>query len=173
MSGPLRVLVSVGTDHHRFDRLMDWVQEWVDRAPDGVTVVVQHGSSRAPTGVDARVLVTQAELRTLMVASHVIVLQGGPGGIIDSLVSGRRPIVVPRLVALDEVVDDHQVAFARHLARLGQVEIAEDAATLHAALDLCVEDVTRLVVEPYVPRSAETATRVSVLVERLVDGRDR
>jgi len=171
VSEVLRVLVSVGTDHHRFDRLMDWVEQWADRAPDGVSVVVQHGSSRAPAGVDARTLVTQAELRALMGDAHVVVLQGGPGGIIDSLVSGRRPVVVPRLVALDEVVDDHQVAFARHLAGIGQVELAEDAATLHAILDECVAEPSRLVIEPYVPRSDETAARVSTHVADLLASR--
>lgn len=168
MSRPLRVLVSVGTDHHRFDRLMDWVETWVARAPEGTSVVVQHGSSRAPAGVDARVLVTQAELRTLMTEADVVVLQGGPGGIIDSLVSGRRPVAVPRLAALDEVVDDHQVAFCRHLARIGQIEIAEDAASLHEALDRCLADPGRLVVDGYVPRSRETAERIGSLVDELV-----
>ncbi len=171
MSAGLKVLVSVGTDHHLFDRLIGWVEEWVARAPEGTSVVVQHGSSRAPAGVDARVLVSQAELRALMLDADVVVLQGGPGGIIDSLVSGRRPIVVPRLASLDEVVDDHQVAFCRHLARLGQIEIAEDAASLHAALDRCLEDPTRLVIEPYVPRSAETAARVGSLVDGLLSRR--
>jgi UDP-N-acetylglucosamine transferase subunit ALG13 len=162
------VLVSVGTDHHRFDRLMDWVETWVARAPEGTSVVVQHGSSRAPAGVDARVLVTQAELRTLMAEADVVVLQGGPGGIIDSLVSGRRPVAVPRLAALDEVVDDHQVAFCRHLARIGQIEIAEDAASLLEALDRCLADPGRLVVDGYVPRSRETAERIGSLVDELV-----
>lgn len=171
MSTGLRVLVSVGTDHHLFDRLMGWVEEWVARAPEGTSVVVQHGSSRAPAGVDARVLVTQAELRELMAAAHVVVLQGGPGGIIDSLVSGRRPIAVPRLAALDEVVDDHQVAFCRHLARIGQIEIAEDAAALHAALDRSLADHGRLTIDPYVPRSAETAARVGSLVDDLLRSR--
>lgn len=171
MSTGLQVLVSVGTDHHLFDRLMGWVEEWVARAPEGTSVVVQHGSSRAPAGVDARVLVTQAELRELMAAAHVVVLQGGPGGIIDSLVSGRRPIAVPRLAALDEVVDDHQVAFCRHLARIGQIEIAEDAAALHAALDRSLADHDRLIIDPYVPRSAETAARVGSLVDDLLRSR--
>jgi UDP-N-acetylglucosamine transferase subunit ALG13 len=171
VSAGLSVLVSVGTDHHRFDRLMGWVEEWVARAPQGTNVVVQHGSSRAPTGVDARVLVSQAELRELMAAADVVVLQGGPGGIIDSLVSGRRPIAVPRLASLDEVVDDHQVAFCRHLARIGQIEIAEDAETLHHALDLCLADHDRLVIDPYVPRSAETAERVGSLVEEMLRSR--
>lgn len=171
MSAGLRVLVSVGTDHHRFDRLMGWVEEWVARAPDGTSVVVQHGSSRVPAGVDARVLVSQNELRELMREAHVVVLQGGPGGIIDALVSGRRPIAVPRLASLEEVVDDHQVAFCRHLARIGQVEIAEDAASLHDALDLCLADHDRLVIEPYVTRSAETAARVGSLVDEMLRSR--
>ena len=46
MSAGLKVLVSVGTDHHVFDRLMGWVEEWVAQAPEGTSVVVQHGSSR-------------------------------------------------------------------------------------------------------------------------------
>ena len=132
-------------------------------------MVVQHGTSRVPVGAQARDLVSQAELRDLMSDSDVVVLQGGPGGIIDSLVCGRRPIVVPRRSDLGEHVDDHQVAFARHMAQLGEVVLAEHSSELVAQLEAALIDPERLRVPPYVPQSAVTAARVSALVDDLLN----
>ncbi len=38
-----RVLVTVGTDHHRFDRLIGWVDRWAAAHPEA-RVLVQHGT---------------------------------------------------------------------------------------------------------------------------------
>lgn len=44
------VLVTVGTDYHRFDRLIEWVDRWYAETGRGrVRCVVQHGASRAPS----------------------------------------------------------------------------------------------------------------------------
>ncbi len=42
------VLVVVGTDHHRFDRLVDWLDDWAERQTEPTRVVFQHGSARPP-----------------------------------------------------------------------------------------------------------------------------
>ena len=59
-------------------------------------------------------------------------------GILEARKSGHVPIVVPRLRSLGEVVDDHQVAFCRHLAESGDVLLAEDEVTLSDILDRVV-----------------------------------
>ncbi|HET7902770.1 MAG TPA: glycosyltransferase [Candidatus Nanopelagicales bacterium] len=168
MSSPVRVVVSVGTDHHPFDRLMGWLETWYAAQGDGVTLFVQHGSSRLPGTADGAVLMPREELRARMGEADVVVLQAGPGGIIDALVMGRRPIVVPRLPELGEIVDGHQVAFARHLAEQDQIDVAEDEPGLARLLDESVASPGSRVRERYVVRSAETARRIGDIVEQLV-----
>jgi UDP-N-acetylglucosamine transferase subunit ALG13 len=126
------VVVSVGTDHHPFDRLVDWMETW-DGA-DRAEVRMQHGSSRPMRGATNRELLPPDDLVAWMTQASAVVLQGGPGGIWDSLRAGVTPIVVPRVRRLGEAVDDHQVAFAARLEARGLVRIAHSADELVALL---------------------------------------
>ena len=132
-------VVTVGTDHHRFDRLMRWLEEWRDDRPDAFRWVVQHGASRPMTGAEGFAIRPRDEVLELLRQAAVVVTQGGPGGIMDARESGRLPIVVPRLAKLDEVVDDHQVSFTDQLAGRGLVVAAHTREQLHAALDRALE----------------------------------
>lgn len=168
-SAPVRALVTVGTDHHRFDRLMDWLDSWNQAHPGAVEWTVQHGSSRSLAGVEGFAMTSRPELLELLAAHRVVVTQGGPGGIMDSRASGVLPIVVPRLARFDEVVDDHQVTFCHHLARRSMIVLAETEAELHAALDrACADpDAFRCVGEAGVV--AESVARFGALVADLVE----
>lgn len=158
MSG-IDVVVSVGTDHHPFDRLVRTVADWVRARTDIGRVVVQHGSSR-PSGIgEDHVLLDREKLLMLYRTSDVIVTQVGPGTIADVNSVGRRPIVVPRDPRLGEVVDDHQYAFGRLMDELRYVRLAETADQLTTLLDTAAEDVelTRLTVTPPDPTGATSA----------------
>jgi len=169
--GPL-LLVTVGTDHHPFDRLVRWVDGWLDspggRAP-GLRCLLQTGTSAAPAGESGAVrwqaYLEFEALQTAMRDAAAVVCHGGPGTILGARHMGAVPIVVPRQHRLGEHVDDHQVAFSRRLAAEGSVFLAESEADLHGLLD-------RVVAEPAAFRApAEhrgTATAVRAF-ERLVD----
>ncbi len=161
-------VVTVGTDHHRFDRLMDWLESWDARNPEAVRWTVQHGSSRPMRGAHGFAMLPQAELLELLGTADLVVTQGGPGGIMDSRQAGTLPIVVPRLARLHEVVDDHQVAFARQLARNGLLVLAESEAELHVALDRAVADPAGLVAGPTGSDVAQTVARFGEAVSQLL-----
>ena len=80
----------------------------------------------------------------------------------------QRPVVVPRVHDLGEHVDNHQVAFARHMAAQDQIDVAEDEAALVALLDAACQAPGSRRIEPYVVQSSETAACVGALVEDLV-----
>ena len=168
MTRVLAGVVTLGTDHHRFDRLMDWLERWNTSHPGAVRWVAQHGSTRPLAGADGFAMKPRAELLELLLAADVVVTQGGPGGIMDSRECGTVPIVVPRLARLDEVVDDHQVAFTRQLAGRGLVVAAESEAELHAALDRAVSDPASLVVGPGASDVSQTVARFGAAVAELL-----
>ena len=168
---PLSGVVTVGTDHHRFDRLMDWLERWNAAHPGAVQWIAQHGYSRPLAGADGFVMKPREELLELLRAADVVVTQGGPGGIMDSRACGTVPIVVPRLARLDEVVDDHQVAFVRQLAGRGSVVAAESEAELHAALDRAVGDPASLVVGASTSDVSQTVARFDAAVAQLLASR--
>jgi len=166
--GELTGVVTVGTDHHRFDRLMDWLEHWNASRPGAVRWIVQHGSSRPLDGAENLDLLPRDGLLDLLRGADLVLTQGGPGGIMDSRACGTVPIVVPRLARLQEVVDDHQVAFARQLARGGLVVVAESEADLHAALDRAVADPDALAVGESTSDVSQTVARFAEAVGQLL-----
>lgn len=127
------VLVLVGTDHHPFDRLVDWADDCARRDP-GSRWVVQHGSSRAPTYAEAHAFLPHDDLVALLADADAVVCHGGPGTIMDARGLGHVPVCVPRDPALGEHVDGHQQRFATLVDRAGVVVRADDAAALDAAV---------------------------------------
>lgn len=170
VSGERRVrgVVTVGTDHHRFDRLMDWLDEWNRVNSSAVEWTVQHGSSRPLAGIEGYTLKPRTELLADLRQADLVVTQGGPGGIMDSRACGVRPIVVPRLAHLNEVVDDHQVAFARKLAGNGLIELAQSEPELHAILDRAVRAPQQFAVSDGASDVAQTVARFQAVVDALV-----
>jgi len=117
------VVVSVGTDHHPFERLVQWADQWAALHPDCPTFV-QSGSSEQPRNVHSAEIVGHGELLRLFSSSLVVVSHGGPSTVMDARASGRLPIVVPRDPARGEHVDGHQMRFGDHLELHGLARLA-------------------------------------------------
>lgn len=170
MSDRTRVLVTVGTDHHRFDRLIGWIDRWAADHPE-VELVVQHGTATAPTHGRSMVMLGYDELVAEMAAADVVVAQGGPATIMDARSVGRRPIVVPRRAQFDEVVDDHQVAFTDWMAAKGLVWAAHDEDAVVEQLDAAIADPSRATMPPDRGASAATIDAFASVVDPLIDAR--
>jgi UDP-N-acetylglucosamine transferase subunit ALG13 len=165
-----RVLVTVGTDHHRFDRLIGWVDRWAADHPDA-DLLVQHGTADPPSHGTAVVMLGYDELVAEMAAADVVIAQGGPATIMDARSVGQRPIVVPRLGRFDEVVDDHQVAFTDWMASKDLVWLASDEADLRALVDAALADPSRVKIPPERGASASTIEAFRAVVDPLTDRR--
>ncbi len=161
----LRIFVTLGTDHHPFDRLVGWVDSWAQAHPQH-EVLVQHGQTSPPRTAGAQAFFSHPELLDAMRSADLVVCQGGPGSIVDSLAAGRRPVVVPRLARLGEVVDDHQVAFCRHMEVAGRALLAMDRTTLHDHLGGAVEDPSAYL---YAPAGEDPAKRTARTMGHILD----
>jgi UDP-N-acetylglucosamine transferase subunit ALG13 len=162
------VLVTVGTDHHRFDRLISWCELWAQANPERGEIVVQHGASRAPNGLSSFERAARAELSQRMEQAHVVVTHGGGGSITQCWQAGAVPIVVPRQHRLGEHVDDHQESFAVRLAEHGYVEIARTYQEFDAAIRnrLAVPRSARIGID--VTRPSETAVQIGAMIDDLI-----
>jgi UDP-N-acetylglucosamine transferase subunit ALG13 len=169
------LLVTVGTDHHPFDRLVRWVDAWLAGGPRELRCLMQTGTSTPPTGpAEWQAYLEFDALQAAMRDAAAVVCHGGPGTILGARHMGAVPIVVPRQHRLGEHVDDHQVTFSRRLAAEGgEVHLAETEADLHRLLD-------RVTAEPAGFRAGQEdrATTAAVrefgrLVDGLVGGRPR
>lgn len=168
-----QVVVTVGTDHHPFDRLVGWIEAWSARRAD-VTTLLQRGESRSPTGLDPSgglrsvVMVPYDEMVSAMAGADAVVAQGGPAAIMDARSVGRRPIVVPRRGSLGEHVDDHQVAFAAWMGDRDLVTVAGSEEELAELLDRAVAEPATFHIAPDGGAVADTLRRFAEVVDPLM-----
>lgn len=157
----MRLFVSVGTDHHPFDRLVGWADKWaVDHPLDEVTV--QYGTTGEPVHAGGVRLLSRDAMGAALREADGVVISCGPGGVMDTRRAGLLPIVVPRRSDLGEHVDDHQLAFARHLSQVGLARCVESPDGFDAVLDEIRTHPERFTVEPdeAVPAGIETVGRM-------------
>jgi UDP-N-acetylglucosamine transferase subunit ALG13 len=167
---PPFVFATVGTDHHPFDRLIEWVDRWTATRQGTVDVLVQTGTAQPPGNVAWTPFLTHKQTTEALHRATAVVCHAGPGTVMSCRSIGLIPIVIPRTGRLGEHVDDHQVSFARRLAQLDQIRVAESAWQLGALLDRAVEEPAAFRAAP--PQGNGSAVRrFEELVDRLVHGR--
>jgi UDP-N-acetylglucosamine transferase subunit ALG13 len=165
------VFVTVGTDHHPFDRLVSWVDGWSERS--GVACFVQTGTSqlvaKAP-GADYLPYPTMVDAMSEAVA---VVCHGGPATIMLARQCGRVPLVVPRDPERGEHIDGHQIQFARWFAEKGQIVAVADLAELEHQLAVALADGHALRIDDDGDRNAAAVELFSTLVNELMESRGR
>ena len=141
------LVVSLGTDYHTFDRLLRWVKAYLAENPQ-VRCLVQHGHTSPVEGAD-----------------NVKLLPAGTGAI---------PLVVPRRVEFDEVVDNHQVPFVTMMEKQGGAVIVESRADLFDKLTLAFENPSLFhAAQPYVANPSIAAGQLAQGLDNLLSGRTR
>jgi UDP-N-acetylglucosamine transferase subunit ALG13 len=139
--GAARVIVTVGTDQHPFDRLITWVNDWLGQHPEQAgEFFVQSGTALVAPRCPAERFLNTDQLDALLDGARVMICHGGPASIANAWMRGQVPIVVPRLRRLGEHVDDHQLLFCVTVAELGHVRLAETPTALADLLDEAARD---------------------------------
>ncbi len=112
-----RAVVSLGTtESYGFRRMLDAAVP----ALDGVDVLWQTGvSDTSGLELDARESVPHGEMLTAVRQADVVVAHAGTGAALTALDAGLCPVLVPRLAAHGEHVDDHQLQVAAELEARG------------------------------------------------------
>ena len=134
MSAPARPVVAVllGTDCHRFDRLVRWVRQAA--VTSELEWFVQHGSTPLPPELSGQPLLDAQELDGLLSRAAVVVTHGGPGLIMESRTHGHLPVVVARDPAQREHVDQHQQRFVKRIDAAGMCTAVNSRIELEAAV---------------------------------------
>jgi UDP-N-acetylglucosamine transferase subunit ALG13 len=126
------IFVTLGTQVFQFDRLL----RALDAMPGDEPLVVQcRRAAVRPRRAEWHDYLSYEDLLARLREARVVVCHAGVGSVLTALEQGRRPVVVPRLHAFGEAVDDHQLPFARRLAAAGHVTLVEDVGGLAAALE--------------------------------------
>lgn len=112
-----RVVVTVGTQTFGFRRLVERLAALLVDAED---VVWQTGGTDVTgLGIEATPFMPAGALDEAIAAADLVISHAGIGTALAALEAGRQPILIPRLRAHGEHVDDHQLLIAAELSGRG------------------------------------------------------
>ena len=104
------ILILLGTQDNSFHRLLDKVQELIDKKVITEKVVVQAGRTKYESkDMEIYSLMPEEKLREIMEKADLVITHGGVGSIVMALKMGKKVIAVPRLSTFGEHINDHQI----------------------------------------------------------------
>jgi UDP-N-acetylglucosamine transferase subunit ALG13 len=131
------VFVTVGNAHDGSMRLLNAVEAL---AASGFfaeePVVMQSGNNPDfhPVRCQCRPFLSMDEFQQHIRDARVVICHAGAGTLSSVLRTGKTPVVIPRRVKYNEIVDDHQVELLEAFVKRGLVVAAPEVEDLPAAI---------------------------------------
>ena len=131
------IFVTVGTHEQPFNRLIQEVDHLVETGVIKEEVFIQTGYSiYEPKFCQWSRWISFDQMSKFMQKADIIITHGGPATFMSAITNGKKPIVVPRQEKFGEHVNDHQVDFARNVAkRMGTIILVEDVDKLGETIE--------------------------------------
>ena len=116
------ILVLLGTQNNSFHRLLEKMDELINRGLISEKVIVQSGYTNYESK-NMRIfdLIPQEELEKYQEQADLIITHGGVGSIISSIKKGKKVIAVPRLHEYHEHVNNHQKQIVEAFDKKGYI----------------------------------------------------
>lgn len=128
------IFVTVGTDLP-FDRMMRVIDDWA-RGNNRRDVFAQIGEGGwRPGFIEHAEFLQPPEFKERFNEATLIISHAGMGTILSALLYGKPILVMPKRASLGEHRSEHQVATARKMMELGNVNVAFDETELRFRLD--------------------------------------
>ena len=116
------ILITLGTQDKEFTRLLNIVQEQIDKENIKEKVVVQAGYTKYESDdMEIFDLIDREKFSELIEKCDVLITHGGVGSIINGLKNGKKVIVVPRLSKYGEHLNDHQLQITDNFSKEGYI----------------------------------------------------
>lgn len=156
------ILVLLGTQNNSFTRLLDAIQDCVNKGTIKEKVVVQAGYTKYESkNMKIFSMVDKREFSKLLDEAHLIISHGGVGSIVTSLEKGKKVIVVPRLKKYNEHVNNHQIQIARKFKQEGYVKYVLNLKHL----DKAISEIDKFEPKKYVRQES----KILSMVENFID----
>lgn len=128
------ILVTVGTDLP-FDRMVRVIDEWAHKnGREDVFAQIGEGGWE-PKHIRFAHFISPTEFTKYFASASVIISHAGMGTILSALFHGKPILVMPKKASLGEHRNEHQLATARRMMELGNVNVAFDENELRERLD--------------------------------------
>lgn len=129
------ILVTLGTQDKPFTRLLDAVQQLIDKGIIKDKVVVQAGCSKYESkDMEIFDLIPMDDFDKLMSECDLLITHGGVGSIVSGLNKDKKVIAIPRLAKYGEHVNDHQKQIIDNFNKKGYIIGIEETDELEEAL---------------------------------------
>lgn len=127
------IFVTVGTQLP-FDRLIQYVDTIAPELAEPVFAQIGTNSKYKAKNIETSALVNSADFDNLMKDVSLIVGHAGIGTIIAALQHSKPLVLMPRLAALQEHRNDHQIATVNSLSGRSGIYLAQTEQELRALL---------------------------------------
>lgn len=131
----MKIFVICGTQKFQFDRLLKALDAQVEKGLISGDIFAQIGGcAYSPSHFSYVRFMDDADFKAHIREADLVLTHSGTGSIMNSLKSGKKVIVVPRLEKYGEHVSDHQVQIAEMFEKAGLVMTCLDTDTLYQAI---------------------------------------
>ncbi len=162
------LVISLGTDHHIYDRAAQWIGAYLEKHPD-ITCFFQHGfTTPPPNATETANILPRAEMLKLYEVAGAAVVHGGPGCILDVRATGKIPFTMPRRPWLGEHVDEHQVKFTEVMDSRGEAVLIHDFADLEQKLDAALADPSLMAADYRVSGADQASDNLKAAIEAVM-----
>ena len=157
------IAVITGTHpRYRFDRLLDALQV-IAKSNPGERIVLQGPHAEGSThNLETVGILGRDEILSICRDARAVLIHGGTGALALSRAAGHTPILVPRDPRHGEVIDAHQLEFAKHLAEAQCAVVCWDPWDLPQDLESYIAAAEAIPVP-----SCESAHRAHHVVENI------
>lgn len=116
------ILITLGTQDKEFTRLLDLVQEQINKGNIKDKVVVQGGHTKYQSDdMEIFDLIDREKFSDLISKCDILITHGGVGSIITGLQNNKKVVVSPRLAKYNEHMNDHQIQITQNFSKKGYI----------------------------------------------------
>jgi len=130
------ILVTLGTQDKKFTRLLDSIQNLIDKKVIKEKVIVQAGCTSDFKSKNMQIfdLIPMDEFDKLISECDILITHGGVGSIITGLKNEKKVIAAARLKKYGEHTNDHQLQIIENFAKEGYLLSLNDFEDLEKIL---------------------------------------
>ncbi|MCL5457526.1 multidrug MFS transporter [Loigolactobacillus coryniformis] len=130
------IFVTVGTHEQPFNRLLNYIDNLVQKQIITEKVFIQTGfSTYEPRFCEWSKMLSYQDMISKISSARIVITHGGPSSFTLPLRFNKVPIVVPRMKKYNEHVNNHQVEFVRTVSqRRGTIIVAMDLKELESSI---------------------------------------
>lgn len=116
------ILITLGTQDKQFTRLLDMIQEQINKGNIQDKIIVQAGYTKYESkDMEIFDLIDRDKFTDLISKCDLLITHGGVGSIITGLQHDKKIIVAPRLAKYNEHMNNHQLQIVNNFSIKGYI----------------------------------------------------